>query len=304
MINRRELLIGGGGAALAVGLSSLTSISGATADFTTQNVDGFVHPEWLIDTPTLAALIKSGAPRILALQKPEEFETSHVPGAQLVRYDETDLDDTSESSIAVWRQSVLDVMKSLGVTTENAVVVYDGGSFHAARLWWLLDQIGYREVQILNGGLPAWIEAGEAIESGVVPLPADASQSTAEMVPNEAGVATIDEVIQALESGKAHFVDARQAEDFHKGHIPGAISIPIEANAAADGPKYWKSAEELEAVYQSIPKDGLVIPYCAGGVRSAVTYFTLLQIGYQNVSLFTGSWKEWSAHPELPVEIG
>ena len=48
----------------------------------------------------------------------------------------------------------------------------------------------------------------------------------------------------------------------------------------------------------------MAIPYCETGVRSAVTFFTLRLIGYPNVRLFTGSWREWSSHPELPVATG
>jgi len=46
-----------------------------------------------------------------------------------------------------------------------------------------------------------------------------------------------------------------------------------------------------------------VIPYCLTGVRSAATYVTLTALGYPDVSLFTGSWAEWSADPERPVEV-
>jgi thiosulfate/3-mercaptopyruvate sulfurtransferase len=53
-----------------------------------------------------------------------------------------------------------------------------------------------------------------------------------------------------------------------------------------------------------VTPDKLVIPYCTTGVRSAVTYVTLRLIGYPEVRLFTGSWKEWSSHPELPVATG
>jgi thiosulfate/3-mercaptopyruvate sulfurtransferase len=51
-----------------------------------------------------------------------------------------------------------------------------------------------------------------------------------------------------------------------------------------------------------VTPDRLVIPYCLTGVRSAVTYFTLRALGYERVTLFTGSWAEWSADPARPVE--
>ena len=47
-----------------------------------------------------------------------------------------------------------------------------------------------------------------------------------------------------------------------------------------------------------------VIPYCSTGVRSAVTWFSLRQAGVPDVQLFSGSWAEWSRHPDLPVTTG
>jgi thiosulfate/3-mercaptopyruvate sulfurtransferase len=35
-----------------------------------------------------------------------------------------------------------------------------------------------------------------------------------------------------------------------------------------------------------------------------VTYFTLRLIGYDDVSLFTGSWAEWILDPNRPVTTG
>jgi thiosulfate/3-mercaptopyruvate sulfurtransferase len=101
-------------------------------------------------------------------------------------------------------------------------------------------------------------------------------------------------------------VDARTAEAFADGHIPGAIDIEFTRNAQPDPPKVWKSASELRAMYEDagVTPDKTVIPYCTTGVRSAATYFTLRLLGYENVRLFTGSFKEWSSHPELPVTTG
>ncbi|MGH7118392.1 MAG: rhodanese-like domain-containing protein [Acetobacteraceae bacterium] len=44
--------------------------------------------------------------------------------------------------------------------------------------------------------------------------------------------------------------------------------------------------------------------YCSTGVRSAVAYFTLRLLGYPDVRLYTGSWAEWSQHPDLPKTKG
>jgi thiosulfate/3-mercaptopyruvate sulfurtransferase len=46
------------------------------------------------------------------------------------------------------------------------------------------------------------------------------------------------------------------------------------------------------------------IASCATGVRSSVTYFALLQLGYDDVAVFTGSFGEWSSHPDRPVTVG
>ena len=50
--------------------------------------------------------------------------------------------------------------------------------------------------------------------------------------------------------------------------------------------------------------DTLAIPYCSAGIRSAVTYVALRLIGHDHTRLFSGSFDEWSRHPELPVTKG
>ena len=39
----------------------------------------------------------------------------------------------------------------------HLVVAYDDvGGWVAARLWWMLEDLGHEAVQVLDGGLPAW----------------------------------------------------------------------------------------------------------------------------------------------------
>jgi thiosulfate/3-mercaptopyruvate sulfurtransferase len=53
-----------------------------------------------------------------------------------------------------------------------------------------------------------------------------------------------------------------------------------------------------------VTPDKQVIPYCATGVRSAVTYFTLRLLGYDDVALYTGSWDEWGNREDTPKVTG
>ena len=55
-------------------------------------------------------------------------------------------------------------MGQLGIGDRHRVVVYDdrGGAI-AARLWWMLRAIGHEHSYVLDGGLPAWTEAGHSV---------------------------------------------------------------------------------------------------------------------------------------------
>lgn len=112
--------------------------------------------------------------------------------------------------------------------------------------------------------------------------------------------------MDVLDDPDVVILDARTPEEYAEGHIPGAVNLNFPLNAAPDPPKFYKPADELEAMYTDIgaTPDNLVIPYCASGVRSAVTSFTLHLLGYEDVALYTGSWLEWGEDPETPKTEG
>lgn len=115
-----------------------------------------------------------------------------------------------------------------------------------------------------------------------------------------------EELLRRAREGEVVVLDVRPELEYAAGHIPGAVHVEFTTNALPDAPKFWKPAAELRALYEAagVTPDQRVIPYCTTGVRSAVTYFTLGLLGYDDVALFTGSWAEWSAHPELPKATG
>jgi thiosulfate/3-mercaptopyruvate sulfurtransferase len=264
---------------------------------------GEPHPEWLIDGDRLQAMLAADASvKVVALTPPEEFAAGHIPGAAQIDWPDLEIVETSDQQVATWRTEVEATLTTLGISPSDTVVVYDAGTLYAARLWWILDQLGHADKMILNGGLKAWTSAGGDLETG----PSTVRAATVPYVgtPNDSAIATLAEVKQAIDDPTTILIDARTADEYVAGHIPGAINVEFTRNADRSG--VWKTPQELLAMYQAVgaTPDNTVIPYCSTGVRSAVTYFTLRMLGYEHVMLFTGSFKEWSSHPDLPVTTG
>lgn len=75
-------------------------------------------------------------------------------------------------------------------------------------------------------------------------------------------------------------IDARDAGQFAKGHIPGAINMD------------WR---QVLAKRNEIPKDKPVIIYCNTGSLSAQAGFALRVAGWENVRILQGGMEEWKA---------
>lgn len=75
-------------------------------------------------------------------------------------------------------------------------------------------------------------------------------------------------------------IDARDAGQFAKEHIPGAVNIE------------WR---QVLAKRNTIPKDKPVLIYCNSGSLSAQAGFALRLAGWDNVRILQGGMDEWKA---------
>ena len=79
---------------------------------------------------------------------------------------------------------------------------------------------------------------------------------------------------------KIMVIDARDADQFAKDHIPGAVNL-----------EWRKVLNERE----KIPKDKMVLIYCNSGSLSAQAGFALRVAGFENVRILQGGFEEWKA---------
>lgn len=245
------------------------------------------------------------------------YAAGHIPQAQFAHL-EQDLSDMRANSGGPFRgrhplpqrQALLQTVRGWGINNGSQVVAYDaqGGTF-AARLWWLLRWLGHVRVAVLNGGLPAWQEAGFALTDAV---PMQRRPGTLQERPPLTAVVHAEEVQANLASAKYTVVDARAPDRFRGenetldpvgGHIPGARNRFFKDNLQADG--RFKPGAQLRAEFEPLIKTpATAIMQCGSGVSACHNLLALEIAGLPGAALYPGSWSEWCADPARPVARG
>ena len=192
-----------------------------------------------------------------------------------------------------------------GVAPGVQVVVYDaqGGTF-ASRAWWLLRWLSHEAVAVLDGGLPAWLAAGGALDT--------AAPAAAALPPYPAAAPAMPTIgTEALLSslGRVPLLDARAAERFRgevepldpvAGHIPGATLRFFRDNLGADG--RFKTPAALRSEFAALGAGaGEVVHSCGSGVVACHNLLAMVHAGYDGAVLYPGSWSEWCSDPSRPV---
>ncbi|WP_134768694.1 sulfurtransferase [Nocardioides sp. 1609] len=239
-----------------------------------------------------------------------DYLLGHLPGAVFVPLD-TDLAAHGRPTDGRHPLPGLDQVQAAarrwGVRAGSTVVAYDAtGNLASARAWWLLRWAGFTDVRLLDGGLAAWVAAGQPLDDDdVVPAAGD-------VVLPGGGMVTVDaEEVSGFGAGGV-LLDARAGEryrgevepvDPRAGHVPGAVSAPTVDNLAPDGT--FRPPAELRARFEALGvRAGVATAvYCGSGVTAAHEIAALAIAGHDDVALYPGSWSQWS-NLDRPVATG
>jgi thiosulfate/3-mercaptopyruvate sulfurtransferase len=240
------------------------------------------------------------------------YRAGHVPGAVFLDL-ERDLSSPVRPDKKGGRHPLPDPdvlaakLGALGIGDDHLVIAYDdpstGQGFYAAHLWWLLRYLGHDRVAVLDGGLPAWTNAGGRLEIDVPEHPRliFTPRVRNEMIVNADFVASRDSSTALIDSrAAARYRGEVEPIDPKAGHIPGAINRDWSAGIGPDG--RWKSGDEQRARFDGLERD--LIVYCGSGVSAIGNLLALEIAGRTNVRLYAGSWSDWISESSRPVAIG
>jgi thiosulfate/3-mercaptopyruvate sulfurtransferase len=211
----------------------------------------------------------------------------------------------NREKFAIW-------LSSVGFANDMQAVVYDrNGANYCGRLWWMLKWAGHRNVAVLDGGLPAWLAAGGAVNSGEEPAH---FQTSFKLTPAQAQLVDAKTILNQLESPTQTLIDARAPARFRgevepldpvAGHIPGALNRPFSENLAPDGK--FKPPAQLRAEFDAL-LDGrdptTVVHHCGSGVSALPNLLAMEIAGLGRTPLYAGSWSDWCSERSRPVARG
>lgn len=198
---------------------------------------------------------------LLDIREAGEAEAGHIPGATFLP-----------------RRQIEFRIRDLVPAVETRIVIYDGDDERAKLAARTLNGLGYRRVDCLDGGLPAWRAAGGEVAQGSNVPCKDFGEKV--LVAGKIPYITATALKERIDRGdRVAICDVRTPDEHRSGCIPAGHSAP---------------SFELALHADDLRRDNdLVVVNCAGRTRSIIGTSTLQLLGIDNVAALENGTMGW-----------
>jgi len=262
----------------------------------------------LVNTTWLAKHLHDPGLVLLHVGAEGEYKAMHIPGARFVDLDDISVSEHTQQGLMLEMpsaESLRERLQKLGISDNSRIVVYYGSDWvsPSTRVVFTLDYAGLgAQTSLLDGGMSAWIRAGNKITDQLPPTRAG-TLAPLKIKPIVVDAAFVKSHIgrsgvSIVDGRDASFYDGVQHGNTHgaeqrSGHIAGAKSVPF-TEVAYDN-LLFKSPSDLAALFAKagVAPGDTVIGYCHVGQQATAMLFAARSLGHP-VLLYDGSFQEWS----------